>query len=120
MRTPRRLLAGWVVGIGLASAAVAADPPANPAAGSINADDLLGHIRTLASDEFEGRLPGTPGEERTVAYLTEAFRRLGLKPGNPDGTFVQEVPLVGFQATAVAGTIRAGARAIDLKFPDDW
>jgi len=61
----------------------------------ISAETLLQEIRVLASDEFEGRLPGTPGEEKTIAYLTKAFSALGLVPGNPDGTWVQKVPLVG-------------------------
>ncbi len=50
-------------------------------------------VRTLASDEFEGREPGTPGGERTVAYLIEQFEAAGLQPGNGD-SWVQEVPLV--------------------------
>jgi Zn-dependent M28 family amino/carboxypeptidase len=61
----------------------------------IDAGSLLEHIRTLASDDFEGRAPGSPGEEKTIAYLTEQFSALGLIPGNPDGTWVQKVPLVG-------------------------
>ncbi len=69
---------------------------AAPALMSIRTDDLMRHIRTLSSDEFEGRSPGTPGEEKTVNYLTEEFKRMGLEPGNPDGSFVQNVPLVGF------------------------
>ena len=69
---------------------------------SIKPDAILEHIKVLASDEFEGRGPGTPGEEKTVAYLTGQFREMGLKPGNPDGTYVQNVPLVGFQATRVS------------------
>src|SRR5207342_3307492 len=63
---------------------------------SISSEDLLRHIKTLASDEFEGRAPGTPGEEKTVNYLTDEFKKLGLKPGNPDGTYIQKVPLAGF------------------------
>ena len=58
-------------------------------------DAVLAHTKTLSSDEFQGRGPGTKGEELTVAYITEQFRKLGLKPGNADGTFVQKVPLVG-------------------------
>ncbi len=77
-------------------------------------------FRSWPPDEFEGRAPGSAGEERTVKYLTEQFQKLGLKPGNPDGTFVQEVPLVGFQASAVTGSFRIGPRTIDLKHPDDW
>ena len=39
--------------------------------------------------------PGTEGEELTGEYLISQFKALGLKPGNPDGTYVQKVPLVG-------------------------
>ena len=49
----------------------------------------------LASDEFGGRAPGSPGEALTISYLTGQFEALGLVPGNPDGTWVQAVPLVG-------------------------
>ena len=71
-----------------------AGAPAEIAAG-IGAETLLAATETLASDEFEGRAPGSEGETRTVAYLTEQFSALGLTPGNPDGTWVQQVPLVG-------------------------
>ncbi len=61
----------------------------------IGVDSLRAHIQQLSSDEFEGRAPGTEGGVKTVAYLTDQFRSLGLEPGNPDGTYVQPVPLVG-------------------------
>ena len=48
---------------------------------------MLGHVTALAADDKEGRAPGTAGEERTVAYLVGQFNRLGLAPGNPDGTY---------------------------------
>lgn len=64
-----------------------------------SAERILAHTRVLSSDEFEGRAPGTPGEEKTVAYLAGEFQKLGLQPGNPDGTFVQNVPLVGITST---------------------
>ncbi|MBF8965437.1 M28 family peptidase [Pontibacter sp. FD36] len=86
---------------------------------SINANDLLQHIRVLASDEFEGRSPGTPGEDSTVNYLTREFQKLGLQPGNPDGTFVQNVPMFGFTAQPQAN-FTAGGRTINLSFPDDY
>jgi Zn-dependent M28 family amino/carboxypeptidase len=60
---------------------------------------LMSHIEVLSSDELGGRAPGSPGEDKTVAYLTEQFRSSGLEPGNPNGTYVQEVPLVGITAT---------------------
>ena len=61
----------------------------------VDTDAVLAHIKTLSSDEFEGRGPGTKGEELTVAYLTDQFKKLGLKPGNTDGSYIQKVPLVG-------------------------
>ena len=51
-----------------------------PALDAIQADTLLGHIKKLASDEFEGREPGTPGEKLTVDYLVDQFRHSGAKP----------------------------------------
>jgi Zn-dependent M28 family amino/carboxypeptidase len=80
---------------------------------------LLRHISTLASDEFEGRAPGSRGETLTVAFLTDQFRRAGLQPGNPDGSWVQRVSLVGFRAQP-EGSFRAGGRNISLRFPDDY
>ena len=50
--------------------------------------------RTLASDLFEGRAPGTLGEERTIGYLVARFEALGLEPGGPNGQWVQTVPLL--------------------------
>ena len=55
---------------------------------------MAAHVRTLASDEFLGRGPATPGEEKTVAYIAEQFRAAGLQPGGPDGRWFQEVPLL--------------------------
>ena len=66
----------------------------------IDAEALLAATRTLSSDEFEGRAPGSVGEEKTIAFLTAQFSNLGLAPGNPDGTWVQRVPLVGITPTA--------------------
>ena len=51
-------------------------------------------VKTLASDTFEGRAPGTAGEDRTVGYLIARFQALGLEPGGPNGQWVQTVPLL--------------------------
>jgi Zn-dependent M28 family amino/carboxypeptidase len=45
------------------------------------------HIAVLASDEFEGRAPATPGEEKTINYLQSEFEALGIDPGNGDSYF---------------------------------
>jgi Zn-dependent M28 family amino/carboxypeptidase len=86
----------------------------------IDADAVLAHTKVLASDEFEGRGPGTKGEELTVNYLVEQFKKIGLKPGNTDGSYVQNVPLVGITADGAPLVIRDGAGAEHrLKWADD-
>jgi len=86
----------------LASAATAAAqaPASDPQQAA--ADRMLEHIRVLSSDEFEGRAPGSEGEKKAVAYMQGEFSKLGLLPGNPDGTFIQDVPLVGVASTTQA------------------
>ncbi|HXH05217.1 MAG TPA: M28 family metallopeptidase [Vicinamibacterales bacterium] len=87
---------------------------------AIDAGRLLAHIRTLASDAFEGRKPGTRGEELTVAYLEREFRAIGLEPGNTDGTFIQRVPLVGITPEVTPLRLRRGASALDLRYKEDF
>ncbi len=60
---------------------------------SIDAGGLSSRIEVLSSDAFEGRLPGSAGEQKTIDYLESQFRAIGLEPGNGD-SFVQSVPLV--------------------------
>jgi len=90
-----------------------------PALEAITPDGLLAHIKVLASDEFEGRAPGTKGEELSVKYISDEFKKIGLKPGNPDGTYTQEVPLAGITSEQrMSFTI--GDKTIDLKYLDDF
>jgi len=88
--------------LGACAAAPTASDPLKPAVTSLSAGGLLRHMRVLSSDAFEGRGPGTEGGEKTIAYLEREFRSFGLTPGNPDGTFLQRVPLMGFQTTSRA------------------
>ncbi len=90
-----------------------------PALEVITPDGLLAHIKVLASDEFEGRAPGTKGEELSVKYITDQFKQIGLKPGNPDGTYTQEVPLAGIKSEPRM-SFTVGDKTIDLKNPDDF
>ena len=62
---------------------------------AISAASLLARTKTLSSDEFEGRAPASAGEEKTVSYLVSEFKKLGLQPGNPNGTYTQDAALVG-------------------------
>ncbi|MFL6589250.1 MAG: M28 family peptidase [Chthoniobacterales bacterium] len=103
------------------SASFAADSPAPPktALDAMTAEDLLKHIKVLASDEFEGRAPGSKGEELSAKYITEQFKTLGLKPGNPNGGYIQEVPLAGI-VTQPTASFAIGDTKMDLKFPEDY
>src|SRR5690242_7535845 len=78
-------------------AALAAEPEdkLRPSLETITPDGMLAHIKVLSSDEFEGRRTRTKGEDLSINYIADQFKRIGLKPGNPDGTYLQEVPLAG-------------------------
>jgi Zn-dependent M28 family amino/carboxypeptidase len=94
---------GIVLVVALAAIASDADSALTPAAEqaawkAISAPALLDDIKTLSSDEFLGRAPATRGEQLTVDFLVAHFKSLGLVPGNPDGTYLQNVPLVGIKA----------------------
>lgn len=56
--------------------------------------DLLRHIEILASDAFEGREPGTVGENRTVNYIATQWVRAGLRPAGENGSWYAPVTLV--------------------------
>jgi len=87
----------------------------------IDGNAVLEHTKILSSDEFEGRGPGTNGEEKTVNYIVEEFKKVGLKPGNTDGTFVQAVPLVGITANPdMTLTFEKEGQQRSLKFKNDF
>ena len=67
------------------------------AAQAVSAERLAETVQVLASDSFEGRAPGTRGEDRTIGYLIGRFQALGLEPGGPDGAWTQTVPLLRTQ-----------------------
>ncbi len=81
-------------------------------------------IRILASDEFEGRAPNTPGESKTVAYLIDQFAKAGLQPGgaivNGQRTWTQPVPLLKseFAVTPVV-SVALGGKAVSLTQGED-
>jgi Zn-dependent M28 family amino/carboxypeptidase len=87
---------------------------------SFDAARMLADIKTLSSDEFEGRAPGSKGEELTVKYLEEQFKKIGLQPGNTDGTFVQSLPLVGITASNTRPlTVSGNGKKATFKWRDD-
>jgi Zn-dependent M28 family amino/carboxypeptidase len=109
------LMAGALAGCAAQSAERAAAPAA-----SIDSNRLSIVTQTLASEQFEGRGPGTPGEDKTVAYLSEQFRLLGLEPGGEHGGWTQTVPLIRTQLDK-GGRVSVAMRGetIPLRFPED-
>lgn len=86
----------------------------------IDSARVLADITRLASDEFEGRAPGGEGERLTVEYLINQFTAAGLEPGNPDGTFVQDVPLVSVRPLVSSPfTLTQGGRSRTLRVLGD-
>src|SRR5258708_14076629 len=97
--------------------------PSPPAAAlsSFKGDRILGHIRALSSDEFEGRGPGSKGEQLTIKYPEDQYRSSGLEPGTPDGSYLQSVPLVGITPEkGMKLTLAGHGRTLEPKFQDDY
>ncbi len=76
--------------------------------------------KELSSDSYEGRAPGTVGEEKTLAYLINKFKAAGLEPGN-NGKWTQDVPLVEITATNQTPlTFTGGKNTVTLQFGTDY
>ncbi|WKN44399.1 M28 family metallopeptidase [Tunicatimonas pelagia] len=87
---------------------------------AITEPGLQKHIQTLASDEFEGRMPFTEGEKKTIQYLENAFNTIGLEPGNGDSYF-QAVPLVEIAAVPEETMVVEGAgETVELNYREDF
>ncbi len=92
----------------------------NKALESITAEDLQKHIATLASDEFQGRMPFTEGEEKTIEYLKNTFQEMGLEPGNGDSYF-QEVPMVEITSNPdEIVTLQSKGKSLSMEYINDY
>jgi Zn-dependent M28 family amino/carboxypeptidase len=72
------------------------------AGSAITAPGLLASIKDLSDDSMLGRAPGGPAEAKVVRYITGQYQAIGLQPGNPDGSWTQNVDLLGFTAQPTA------------------
>jgi Zn-dependent M28 family amino/carboxypeptidase len=81
----------------LITAALAGPALAATGSGPIDPARMSATVKELASDPFQGRAPGTPGEKVTIDYLVGRLQALGLEPAGPGGAWTQTVPLVRTQ-----------------------
>ena len=88
--------------------------------GDISEQTMKNVTQTLSSDEYEGRMPGSAGEEKTVSFLVEQFEAAGLEPGN-NGSWVQEVPLVEITGKDFAPlTIEGAGTGMSFDYGSEW
>jgi hypothetical protein len=83
----------------------------------ITEDSLRKHIKILASDDFEGRDPGTEGEKKTIQYISSAWKSAGLKPAGKDGSWFLPVPLLQYGQSEAKVSFSSAGRT--LKFNAD-
>jgi len=115
------LTVGALLGFGLLLAMT--DVPRRSAWSEISADRMLENIKILSSDEYEGRAPASKGEKLATHFIEAQFKQLGLEPGNPDGTYFQNVPMVGITAdpaTELVFASPASGKPVTLKYADDF
>jgi hypothetical protein len=85
---------------------------------AITPEGILKHIRVLASDEFEGRGPATPGEKKSLDYIIAQCKALKLAPGTPDGGWLQPVALWGITAGGGEITVKSNGADFPLTAED--
>jgi Zn-dependent M28 family amino/carboxypeptidase len=105
----------WTLGPIAASAVLTFFPVVIAAQTPIDPARMSATVKVLASNAFQGRAPGTPGEAKTVAYLVARFRALGLRPGGEDGGWLQQVPLIHNMAdTPTRLEVQVGGSTVPL------
>jgi len=106
-----------LVGALLSLFVIGAAPPPTP---HVNQQRMSEITRVLASDAFQGRAPGTPGEDKTIPYLIEQFKAAGLEPAGENGGWTQTVPMIHTQLKAPENvSVTQAGQTVPLKFPDD-
>ncbi|MBU1289449.1 MAG: M20/M25/M40 family metallo-hydrolase [Alphaproteobacteria bacterium] len=91
-------------------------PSTDGTASPIDTANMSDTVKTMASDEFMGRAPGTEGETKTVDYLIKRFTELGLEPGGRDGKWTDPVTLKHSMITGVRSlNITAGGETINIE-----
>ncbi len=85
---------------------------------AITPEGILKHIQVLASDEFEGRAPATPGEQKSLDYIIAQCKAMKLAPGTPNGEWLQPVALWGITAGGGEISVKSGETDFPLTAQD--
>jgi Zn-dependent M28 family amino/carboxypeptidase len=88
----------------------------------IVAADIGARIKELADDKYEGRGPGDAEGEKAADWIAAEMKRIGLEPGNPDGTYFQVVKMVAQTVDPATSSLKIagpGGKAWDLKLGPD-
>lgn len=96
----------------IAAAVIAAT--ASAASARVTPEQLRSHIDVLASDEYEGRKPGTPGETKTLGYITAKWSEAGLVGGAADGSWYQPVQLIATKPVSQTASWMANGKPLSL------
>ena len=104
-----------------AAASLNLPPGVETAAEAINAEAIRNHVAKLSSDEFEGRAPASPGDERARQYLQDSLAEMGLGPGAQDGAWQQRFPVMSITSTVPEVWSFEGKESdLDLAYWDDF
>ncbi|MGH9804249.1 MAG: M28 family metallopeptidase [Candidatus Acidiferrales bacterium] len=117
------ILAGLLatVGAGAPANAPVLDAGAKKAQGAISPALLRSHTAFLSDDLFEGRGPGSRGDQLAQKYIAAQFERLGLEPAGGNGTYFQPVTLVGKKIDAPANLrVEGRGEPAEFKYFDDF
>lgn len=124
----RLLSLALVSALALTSACQKAEPPVIEASAfpeidvpALSEKTMKDVTRELSLDTYEGRAPGSAGEEKTVAYLISKFKAAGLEPGN-NGSWTQDVPLIEITAKNVSALSIAdrSGKAMSFAYGDEY
>ena len=85
---------------------------AAPAVKQLDPAQLERDTKYLASDELEGRAPGTPGGTKAEDFIAQRYAEIGLVPAGDHGTYFQNVPMR--EATLVSGSFSANGAPLEV------
>ena len=99
----------------------AVSPPLRAGMESVSIDRIWSHTEYLGSDRLMGRATGSAGADSAAAYLAEQLRRLELRPGARDGSYLQRVPFHGSRALSdCLFQVRVAGTVYELDLFDDY